>query len=66
MAPALVVWGAADRIVRPEHGSAYAAALPDARFVLIDDAGHLPQLETPETLLDLVAEFVAAERIHGA
>ncbi len=26
--PALVVWGAADRVVAPSHGSAYAAAIP--------------------------------------
>jgi len=57
----LVVWGAADRVVPPEHGTAYAEALPDARFVLIEDAGHLPQLETPERLRNLVVEFTAAE-----
>jgi pimeloyl-ACP methyl ester carboxylesterase len=55
--PTLVVWGAADRIVRPEHGHAYADAVPGARFELIDDAGHLPQLETPHKLADLIAGF---------
>ncbi len=58
-ANALVVWGAADRIVSPAHGHAYAAALPHARFALIANAGHLPQLETPDTLADLVSAFVA-------
>jgi len=49
--PALVVWGAADRIVTPAYGRALAAALPDADFVLIERAGHLPHLEQPaETL----------------
>ncbi|MGW4210349.1 alpha/beta fold hydrolase [Lentzea sp. NPDC004789] len=55
--PALVVWGKADGIVPPEHGVAYADALPDASFVLIDNAGHLPQLEAPDTLRELIAEF---------
>ncbi|SEF37403.1 Pimeloyl-ACP methyl ester carboxylesterase [Amycolatopsis pretoriensis] len=55
--PALVVWGRADRIVPPEHGKAYSDALPDAKFVVIEDAGHLPQLETPEKLHALVTEF---------
>ena len=63
--PVLVVWGAADRIVPPEHGRAYAAALPGARFALIEDAGHLPQLETPETLLGLVTRFAAVENAQG-
>lgn len=57
-APALVVWGAADRIVPPEHGKAYSDALPDAKLVVIEDAGHLPQLETPGKLQDLITEFV--------
>jgi pimeloyl-ACP methyl ester carboxylesterase len=59
--PALVVWGAADRMIPPAHGRAYAAAIPGGQFRLIDKAGHLPQLETPDELLAAVTEF-AAER----
>jgi len=55
--PALVVWGAADRMVPVEHGRAYAEAIPGAQFRLITDAGHLPQLETPAELLAMVREF---------
>jgi pimeloyl-ACP methyl ester carboxylesterase len=55
----LVVWGRADRIVPLEHGHAYAAAIPGARLEIIDQAGHLPQLETPEALIELVGRFVA-------
>jgi pimeloyl-ACP methyl ester carboxylesterase/quercetin dioxygenase-like cupin family protein len=55
--PALVVWGAADRMVPPEHGKAYAEAIPGGQFRLITDAGHLPQLETPAELLMVVREF---------
>ncbi len=57
--PTLVVWGAADRIAPPEHGLAYAAAIPGARWELIDEAGHLPQLETPDRLGRLVIDFAA-------
>jgi pimeloyl-ACP methyl ester carboxylesterase/quercetin dioxygenase-like cupin family protein len=56
--PALVVWGAADRIVPVPHGEAYAAGIPDARLHVIPNAGHMPQLETPDQLLRLVREFV--------
>ena len=52
--PTLVVWGAADRIIPPAHGHAYADAIPGARLEIIPDAGHLPQLETPKRLLDLI------------
>ncbi len=63
--PALVVWGAADRMFTPEHGQAYAAAIPDAQFLLIPDAGHLPQLETPDTLLKAVGDFAGAHHPAG-
>ena len=57
--PVLAVWGAADRMVPPEHGKAYAAAIPGGQFRLIANAGHLPQLEAPDELLAAVTEFAA-------
>jgi pimeloyl-ACP methyl ester carboxylesterase len=59
--PTLVVWGAADRMFPPEHGRAYADAIPGAQFRLIERAGHLPQLETPAELLAAVSEFAGAQ-----
>jgi pimeloyl-ACP methyl ester carboxylesterase/mannose-6-phosphate isomerase-like protein (cupin superfamily) len=64
-APVLVVWGAADRMIPPEHGLAYTRAIPGAEFRLISDAGHLPQLETPGTLLGLVQDFLLAHTDPG-
>jgi pimeloyl-ACP methyl ester carboxylesterase len=56
-APALVIWGEADGMVTPAYGKEYAAAIPGAQFHLLPNAGHLPQIETPEALLALLAEF---------
>ncbi len=53
----LVVWGAADRIGDPEVGAAYAQRIPGARLEIIPDAGHLPQIETPSRLTELVGSF---------
>jgi len=58
--PVLAVWGAADRMVLPEHGEAYAEAIPAGQFRLISNAGHLPQLETPAELLAVVREFASS------
>ncbi len=55
--PALVLWGDSDRIVDPEYGRAFAAAIPKARFELLPDTGHVPQLETPEQLLAAIWSF---------
>jgi pimeloyl-ACP methyl ester carboxylesterase len=49
----LVLWGQTDRLVTPEYGRAYAAAIPGAQFQSIEAAGHYPYLERP-------AEFVHA------
>ncbi|MGA3185361.1 MAG: alpha/beta hydrolase [Candidatus Dormibacteria bacterium] len=64
--PTLVVWGEADRIIPPEHGDAYARAIPGAQLQLIPDAGHLPQLETPQRLVQLVWAFAGLRRPEAA
>ena len=55
--PALVVWGESDGVIDPDYGRVYAQALPNARFELIPEAGHLPQIEQPARLLKLIQEF---------
>jgi pimeloyl-ACP methyl ester carboxylesterase len=55
--PALVISGESDRIVDPEYGRAYAAAIPGARFELLAGTGHVPQIETPELLLETIWNF---------
>jgi pimeloyl-ACP methyl ester carboxylesterase len=49
--PALVLWGRSDGIVDVDYGRAYAAAIPLARFQLLPDTGHSPQLETPDQVI---------------
>lgn len=38
--PTVVLHGSADPMVRPRNGRAVAAAIPGARFVVVDDMGH--------------------------
>ena len=52
--PTLVISGESDRIVDAGYGRAYAAAIPGAKFVLLPATGHMPQIETPELLLETV------------
>ena len=58
-ARALVVWGDDDRIVPRSAGELYAAALPDARFEVVPEAGHCVEMEQPEALARLVDRFMA-------
>ncbi len=49
--PVHLLWGAADGIVEPDYGRAVAASIPHSHFTLLETAGHLPQVESPEELL---------------
>jgi pimeloyl-ACP methyl ester carboxylesterase len=56
--PALIVWGAQDRLVSVAHGRAYTEGLPDARLVVIPDAGHYPYLEAPDAFAGAIQDFL--------
>ena len=60
--PTLMLWGAQDRITLPAYGAAFAALIPGARFALIDNAGHYPQLEQPAVVARHVQDFLASSR----
>jgi pimeloyl-ACP methyl ester carboxylesterase len=56
--PTRVLWGAGDGIVTPDYGRAYAALIPGARFTLIEQAGHHPEIEQPDVFAGHVLEFL--------
>ncbi|MFI6632022.1 alpha/beta fold hydrolase [Nonomuraea fuscirosea] len=55
--PVHVVWGESDRIVTPDYGKAFAAAIPMSTFTLLPRTGHLPQVESPEELLGALLDL---------
>jgi pimeloyl-ACP methyl ester carboxylesterase len=57
--PTLVVWGAEDRVVPLECGERYAKALPAARLVVIEGAGHLVDMERPAEVARAIIDFAA-------
>lgn len=56
--PALVVWGAEDRLISAQAGRRAAARMPDSEFVLMKGIGHAPMEERPEELLRIVLPFL--------
>ena len=58
--PALVLWGARDRLVPVAHAQAYAAGLPDARAIVLPDIGHYPYIEAPDAFARAVREFTGS------
>jgi pimeloyl-ACP methyl ester carboxylesterase len=58
--PALVIWGANDRIVPLSSGEGYAQSLPNARLEIVEASGHCVEMERPAEIAKLIAEFVAS------
>jgi pimeloyl-ACP methyl ester carboxylesterase len=59
--PTLVIWGENDGIVTQDYGRKLCRSLPDARFELISQAGHYPQLERPDQVVHSIERFARAE-----
>jgi len=54
--PTLVVSATKDRIAKPASGRALADAIPGAKYVQIDDAGHGLPIQEPDRVNALLAE----------
>lgn len=59
--PTLVICGVDDGMVPPENSRQIASKIPHARLRLIPQCGHLPMLEKPEDVADLVAAFLGLD-----
>ena len=58
--PCLVLCGAEDVLSPPAEMQRMASRLPDARFHIIESAGHMAPMEKPATFLQHVQEFLNA------
>ncbi|MBO0711744.1 MAG: alpha/beta hydrolase [Acetobacteraceae bacterium] len=56
--PTLLLWGESDGIVAPAYGEAYARLIPGARFSLVAEAGHHPEIEQPVLVADRIRDFL--------
>lgn len=56
--PALVLCGAHDALCPVKRHTFMAELIPHARLVVLDDAGHLPTLETPDETNDALWEWL--------
>jgi pimeloyl-ACP methyl ester carboxylesterase len=57
--PTLVLAAEDDRVVSPRVQQKIAAILPNARFEMIRDAGHVAYLEQPERFFGFLRELFA-------
>jgi pimeloyl-ACP methyl ester carboxylesterase len=60
--PALVVWGARDRILTVGMARSLVAQMSGAELVVFDDVGHCPMIEAPTQLAAELRRFTGAPR----
>jgi len=60
--PTLVIWSRGDELRSLKESEELATGIPNARLVIIEDAGHMTPLEAPDECLKLVGGFLALLR----
>lgn len=58
--PTLLLWGAKDPVFPLTHAKAFEKAIPGARLISFDDAGHLPMEEVPEKTAGAIDAWMGA------
>ena len=56
-ASTLLVWGDSDKIIPTRHSRRAVDLLPDARLKILDNCGHLVQLEAPQRVTQLMIDW---------
>jgi 3-oxoadipate enol-lactonase len=57
--PTLCVVGDQDGAPTPRAVAEFAKSIPQARFEVIAECGHIPSIEQPERLVDIVRAFIS-------
>jgi 2-hydroxy-6-oxonona-2,4-dienedioate hydrolase len=64
--PTLLVWGERDAFGPAEEGEALVATNPNLRLVRLAEAGHLPWIDDPESVVVEIERFLAKQPSSGA
>ena len=57
--PTNIVWGREDALVPLECGELYHKAIPGSNLVVLDNCGHVPQIEKTDEFVKTALEFLA-------
>jgi pimeloyl-ACP methyl ester carboxylesterase len=56
--PVLLFWGRNDTTVPLEHSIDLRAAIPNAKFHVVENCGHIPHYERPDEVNPILLEFI--------
>jgi pimeloyl-ACP methyl ester carboxylesterase len=65
-APTLLIYGQRDRLVDPRSAFRAARTFPNARLLVIPNAGHLAQVEHPEQVAGAIRRLVRSTPSSGS
>ena len=64
--PVLLIWGERDRMVSHRGAQRVVDALPRTTYELLEGVGHCPQVEAPDRVVALLADFLAGPERRAA
>ncbi len=64
--PATVAWGTRDLILPPSQAEIARTRLPDAVHVSLPGAGHVPMIDVPEQIVEIVEDTIGRTRKRSA
>ena len=56
--PTLIVWGDNDKAMPVGYAAAWRDLIPNSRLEIIENCGHLPQIEKADRFVELVNGFI--------
>jgi pimeloyl-ACP methyl ester carboxylesterase len=61
--PALIVWGASDRLFPKDYAYAWQKLIPGSKLAIVPECGHIPHIEKPAEFVAAIAAFIDGMRV---
>ncbi|MDD5313581.1 MAG: alpha/beta hydrolase [Dehalococcoidia bacterium] len=56
--PACIIWGSRDQVIPPHYARLFNQEIAKSKLVIIDEAGHLPQIDNPDAVNKAIIDFI--------
>ena len=60
--PTTVAWGTKDRLLWPRQPESARRRIPNAHHVSLPDCGHVPMIDDPSLIIDVIDQTVTRAR----
>ncbi len=56
--PTLIIWGTNDPVIPIQHADEFVASIKDCKFLSMDNCGHTPYAQDPNSFVTIVLKFL--------